>query len=49
MIRIEEDKLIREEPVFADYDTVVAFRRQVVITKEEFIACYNAWIKEKKE
>lgn len=45
---IEDNKLIRETPISQNGDWV-ACRRDVIITKEEFIACYNAWIKENKE
>jgi len=45
---IENDMYIRVMPVY-DGDTVIALRRECVITKEEFIECYNAWIKEKEE
>jgi len=49
MIRIEEDKLIRLEPLTIDKNEIITYQGQLVITKEEFIACYNAWIKEKEE
>lgn len=39
---IEGDKLIREHPVYLDGDT---YRLELVITKEEFLECYNAWVK----
>jgi len=42
---IENDMYIRAIPVY-DGDTVIAIRNECVITKEEFIECYNTWIKE---
>ena len=41
---IENDMCIRVEPVY-ETDTLIALRKECVITKEEFIECYNAWIK----
>jgi hypothetical protein len=40
---IENDMLIRETPVY-ERDDCVAFRKDCVITKEEFLTCYNVWI-----
>ena len=45
MIQIEDDKLVRDTPIRQNGEWV-ACHKAVVITKEEFIACYNAWIKE---
>lgn len=44
---IEDNMCIRAIPVY-DNGEVFAMRKECVITKEEFIECYNAWIKEKK-
>lgn len=43
MFKVTEDKLIRVEKI-NDYSI-----NKVVITKEEFIACYEKWIKGSKE
>lgn len=40
---IENDMLIRETPIFDGQDCI-GFRRDCVITKEEFLACYNVWV-----
>ena len=39
---IEDDRLIRYAPVYRD-DTMISME-QLVITKEEFLACYNRWV-----
>lgn len=43
---IQNDSLIRYLPV---PDVPRAIQSRVVITKEEFITCYNVWIKGDKE
>lgn len=40
---IQNDMLIREVPVEGSDTT---YELKCVITKDEFIACYNKWIKE---
>lgn len=42
---IEDDKLLREHPLYLDRDTITGYRLDLVITKEEFLECYNAWVK----
>lgn len=37
---IDDDKCYVEIPVYGD-----CYKRQVVMTKEIFIECYNRWIK----
>lgn len=39
MIEIQDDMLLRQTPV---YGNVV--KNELVITKEEFLACYNEWV-----
>lgn len=48
---IEDDKLIRETPIYEPYDMPgwVAVRKDCIITKEEFLECYNEWIRGKEE
>lgn len=48
---IEDDSLIRTRPICRnDNDAFVTIEKQlVVITKEEFLACYNKWIKGEEE
>ena len=41
---IWDDTLIREELVSGCGNDITYCRRTAVITKEEFIACYKAWI-----
>lgn len=43
---IENDKLIRETQVVYKGHKYIAIRKDCIITKEEFLECYNAWIKE---
>lgn len=45
---IEDDELIRRTSIRQRYDTVVAIENKLVITKEEFLACYNKWVKGEK-
>lgn len=40
---IEDDKLIRETPVY-DRQDCIAFRKECIITKEEFLECFNEWV-----
>ncbi len=42
---IQDDMLIRKIPFRKDGDIVI-FDQELIITKDEFIACYNKWIKE---
>lgn len=42
---IQDDMLIREIPIGVSED-IVSFERECIITKDEFIACYNKWVKE---
>lgn len=47
---IEGNALIREIPVATcPTEMFGTYRKEVVITKEEFLECYNAWVKEKDE
>ena len=42
---IENDRLVRKTRAYsAEYNAPV-YKTEVVITKEEFLECYNAWIK----
>lgn len=41
---IWDDTLIREEPGYTCEGGISYCKRTAVITKEEFIACYKAWI-----
>ena len=43
MIKIQDDKLIRQTSVFSDGGCITA-QTELVITKEEFLACYNEWV-----
>ena len=45
---IEDDKLIREIQTKIT-NNIIGIERRCVITKDEVIACYNAWIKENKD
>ena len=41
---IRDDMLIRQVPVYSE-GCCIAVHNQLVITKEEFLSCYNAWVK----
>ena len=43
---IENDTLIRETPIYEERGGIV-FRRDLIITKEEFLECYNEWVRGK--
>lgn len=43
MSEIQDDRLIRQTPVHSDVG-YIAVKNELVITKEEFLACYNEWI-----
>jgi hypothetical protein len=47
---IENDKLIRRTKVYSEERNAPIYKNEVVITKEEFLKCYNEWvIKPKRE
>ena len=47
---IHDDVLVRfDRPIFDRYGNVVGAQQNIVITKEEFIACYKEWILEEKK
>ena len=46
-MRFEDDMLIREVPI-SDSGKIIVFKRECIITKNEFLACYNKWVKEKE-
>lgn len=41
---IEDDKLIRETKVYGYEYKAPVYKTEVVITKEEFLECYNEWV-----
>ena len=45
---IENDKLIREVPIYEEPECIV-IRKDLVITKDEFLECYNEWVRGKEE
>lgn len=40
---IEDDKLIRKTPVYDGQD-FITIRKDCIITKEEFLECFNEWV-----
>ena len=42
--QIKNDVLIRREPAYTCEGGMSYVKETAIITKEEFIACYNAWI-----
>ena len=52
MARFEiwDDSLVREESAYTCEGGIFSYcKRTTVITKEEFIACYKAWIENEPE
>lgn len=43
MIEIQDDMLLRQTPVYSD-GSCIAVKKELVITKEEFLACYKEWV-----
>lgn len=43
---IENDMLVRKTRAYSDEYKAPVYKTEVVITKEEFLACYNALKKE---
>lgn len=41
---VEEDKFIKETPVFEDGETILGYKQETIITKDAFIECFNKWI-----
>lgn len=41
---IEDNMLIRETPVYAGDFPTYTYKKEVVITKEEFLNCYKVWV-----
>lgn len=46
---IENDKLVRRTRVYSEERNAPIYKNEVVITKEEFLECYNEWIRGKEE
>lgn len=44
MSEIQGDMLFRKTPVYDNEGTYIAVKNELVITKEEFLACYNEWV-----
>ena len=44
---IDNDKAVRLVPVKECDDNLV--KAELIITKEEFLACYNAWVRGEEE
>ena len=45
-IIFEEDKCFVETPIYPNCGKGKFVKRQLVMTKEIFVECYNKWIKE---
>lgn len=45
---IKDNNLVRSRPVYRG-GTTIGIEEQLVITKEEFLACYNEWVKGEEE
>lgn len=41
---IENDKLVRKTRVYSDEYKSPVYKVEVVITKEEFLECFNEWV-----
>lgn len=44
MSEIQGDMLFRKTPIYDNEGTFIAVRNEAVITKEEFLMCYNEWV-----
>lgn len=49
MMKIENDMLVRMVPVNDKSSDCIIYRGECVITKEEFLACFNEWVEVKKD
>lgn len=47
--KIDNDALIRRESACTCEGGFSYIKETTIITKEEFIACYNAWVKPKRK
>lgn len=45
---VKEDRLLKETPLFEDEETLLGYKQETVITKTDFIECFNKWIGEAK-
>ena len=45
---IENDELIRETVIERHKDGLATCKQEIIITKDEFLLCYKAWIEGKK-
>lgn len=41
---IENDKLVRKTRIYNDEYKAPVYKTEVVITKEEFLECFNEWV-----
>jgi len=41
---IENDKLVRKTRVYSEERNAPIYKNEVVITKEEFLECFNEWV-----
>lgn len=41
---IENDKLVRKTSAYSDEYKAPIYNTEVVITKEEFLECFNEWV-----
>lgn len=41
---VEEDRILKETPIFEGEDTLLGYKQETTITKDAFIECFNKWI-----
>ena len=46
---IEDDVLVKSEPLCGYNHNHLIFKKKTIITKDAFIACYKKWIELEKE
>lgn len=44
MSEIQGDMLLRKTPIYDNEGTYIAVKNELVITKEEFLTCFNEWV-----
>lgn len=43
-IVVDDDSVVVQSPIFGSRGDVIGYRRQIIMTKEIFITCYEKWI-----
>lgn len=43
---IDNEKIVKEVPIYRGDFECCGYKKEIVMTKDAFIECYNKWIKE---